>query len=281
MLLGLLASALALAKDAPESKPKTFKENLELARKQMTEGQRKKAIEQLALAQGGTRSKSEQQMASNKRKLYGEQFLMAMSFQKYQEAKNLLQASRAQECLQELDAVGAGDFDNTLISKLRAECSKSLLQYEAAQKSFQQVLEYIPQDFDASLGLGEVYFEQKKYDQAHALLPLFQPKKNDEFEKYTLLKARVLFAQSKQTEATELLKEDIEKHLDHVKAIFELANMHMANAGGDWQARKYFLLFLSRCKRFDEVELEKRELGKSCEQAQVLIEKVNSKLGVK
>lgn len=261
-------------------KPLSFKEALSLAKKHMAEGQRKKAIERLAVVQSSSKRKQDQQAAAAKRKLFAEQFLMAMSFQQYQEAKNLLQAGRPSECIQEVDSVGAGDFDNILISKLRADCAKALFQYETAQKNFQQVLEYVPNDFEANLGLSEVFYEQKKLEQALASLQSFQGKKSDEIEKYVLLKTRVLFTLGKEGEASDLLREDIERHLDHFHVIYELADTFLKTPGADWQARKYLLLFISRCKRFQEQELQKRGLTKKLEQAQASLEKVNAKLNV-
>ena len=81
-----------------------------------------KAIEQLDRTKTLTKSKSDLRDLTAKRTLFTEQFLNSDSFQNFEEAKGFAAVERWNECLHELDSIGAGDQDNVLVLRQRAAC---------------------------------------------------------------------------------------------------------------------------------------------------------------
>jgi tetratricopeptide (TPR) repeat protein len=246
----------------------------------MTQGNRAQALELLDQARKLSRSKTEQREIAIKRTLFTEQFLTSDSFQAFQEAKALAEAERWDECLRELEGIKEKDKDNLLVLRLKAEGQSTLKQYDAAAKSFMAVLALVPGDLSASFGQVELALAQKQSAQGLALLGKTEPRLSADIERLVILRAKLLEQSERVTEATDLLREDQESHLDHTLVIYELGMIYTRVGGHDWQARKMLSLFITRCKRMKEADLKSRRLEPLLLQAQTALVALDKKLGV-
>jgi tetratricopeptide (TPR) repeat protein len=250
----------------------------------LSQGQRKKAIEELERVQAlSTASKRRQKEVSDRRNLFAEQFLTSDSFQKFQEARAHADLQRWDECLRELSNVGVGDQDNALILRLRLKSQFNLKQYEQAEKTAITLLELIPTDVEAQFAQVRIMYEQSKYIDALIKLQKIQSQAltaSNDLERLSILKARIFEAQKKPDEAIEVLKLDQETNLDHVEVLYELGMLYRRVPGHDWPARKALSLFVTRCKRMKEEELKRRSLDELLPRAQAALAELDKQLGV-
>lgn len=253
---------------------------LKEAKAALLQGNRKASLELLEQARLLSRNTSEIKEVTSKRVLFAEQFLTSEAFQAYQETKHLAERERWDECLRNINSVGEKDKDNLNVLRLRAECQMGLKQFADASRTLSEVTLVVPDDVKARLDQVEIAVLEKRTDHGFAMLGAADPKSSPDQERFVILKARLLEQAGKPEAAEELLREDQEKHLDHVTVIHELGMLYTRMAGHDWPARKFLSLFITRCKRLKEAELKARKLDLLLPQAQATLAEIDKRLGV-
>lgn len=283
----LLLSLGATAEAKPRSKSKAamlptaaVSELVQQAKVLLAQGDRQQAYARLDKARESTKSKSEHRELAAKKVLFAEQFLTSEAFSHYQRAKALFELDRWEECLRELDSVGEKDQDNLIVLRLRSQCELSFQQLAPATKTLQQILAVVPDDIPASFSLVRVALAQKDPAGASATLERISPRTSSDIEQHVILKARALEMLAKPALAAEILKEDQDEYLDHVEVIHELGMLYTRMPGHDWQARKMLSLFITRCRRMKEADLQAKKFDKLLPVAQSTLILLDKKLGV-
>lgn len=246
----------------------------------LTQGKRKEAVELLDKLASEKMSKAQRAELDSKRSLFVEQFLTSDSFQRYEEAKGLAGAARADDCLRELEGVSAGDRDNIVVLRLKAACQVDSKAYDQAQKTYQAILATVPGDLSATFGSIEIDVEQKQYVKALKQAEAVEPKNSLDVEKQTLLRAKLYELTGDAARAEDVLRRDHEAHLDHIVVIFELGMLYTRMPGRDWPARKMLSLYVTRCRRMSDAELKARRFDATLQQAQSTLAALDRKLGV-
>ena len=246
----------------------------------LAQGNRKLALEQLDKAKELAKTKADQKELAAKKILFAQQFLTSEAFQRYQESKGLAEQSRWEECLRELDSVNERDQDNLLVLKLRGQCEFAAKRYEPAAVTLKRVLAIVPSDSETSFALARVALAQKNAGEALSTLADVEPSTSLESEQQTILRAHALEMLEKPAQAADLLREDQERHLDHIEVIYELGMLYVRMTGRDWQARKLLSLFITRCKRLKDTELKARKFDLLLPEAQATLNAIDKRLGV-
>ena len=251
---------------------------IEQAKTLLTQGRRREAVELLDKTKTKARKKYEHEALTGKRKLFLRQFLTADSFEKYQRAKMYLSSDRWIDCLKEIEAIQPGDQDNKLILVLKAECETDANLPERAEKTLGIIWQEEPDDVEAALQLATLYFDRKKSENSLQVLSKINPVLSEHVERTVILRSKLYVAAEKYSEAIMVLRDDQEKNIDHIGVIYELADAYMKKPGNDWLARKYFALFVTRCKRMKPDELKRRKLEKEYLKAQEMLTALEQKL---
>lgn len=223
---------------------------LSQAKDMLKSGQRSNAVKLL--------SNSKVKEYESKRQIFAEQFITAENFQHFQDMKAFSDSELWSDCLKGLGQITTEDQDNVQVLRVKAFCQLKAGMLDEASKSMFEVLQFEPADFGSIMGLALVSLERKQYAEGLKLLePISKivSKKKGESERYAILKSRLLDEQGKVEEAIRVLAVDQELNADHNEVIYRLADLYRRVPGREIQAKRAYILFVSRCKRLSESEL--------------------------
>ncbi len=227
----------------------------------LSQGSAGAALTPLELLKKGNR-KAALEMAHKEREIVLRQFVLADNFQKFQDARAFFQSEYWAECLDRLKSVTLEDELNLDVLELKATCEFHKGLFDQSARTAAEIIDLDPQNPPGRILMARTALERKQYLVALNLLREVpaKPLSSEQTELVALLKARAYNSTGNTASAIQVLQEDHEKNLEHLESIFRLGELYDHIENKQWNARRYFSLFVTRCHRLPAGELQKRKL---------------------
>ncbi len=256
---------------------------LQQVKSMLMQGKRKEAVVLLNNTIQGIPQKNKNAIKEleNKRMIIAEQFITAANFQKFQDIKAFADEELWAECLKGTTQITEPDADNLMVLRLKALCQNKSGLTEASSKTMFDILQFEHQDAFALIGLAGLALERKQFREGLLVIePLLKvpPRLSADVERLAIIRARLLEETDHLNEAIEVLMQDQQANLKHNEVIFRLGQLYQRHTGYEWQARRAFSLFLSRCKRLSTTEIGLQHLDPMITEAQANLALLDKKL---
>ena len=215
--------------------------------------------------------------------ILAEQFITAENFQRYQDLRAFADAELWPECLKHTSLISSHDQDNVLVLRLKGHCQIRANLFDEATKTFSEILTFNGADPGALIGLASIALERRQILEGLKALegldksPL---KSATDAQKLAIVWSRLLEEKGDFEGAIQKLTYDQEKHLDHIEVIFKLAQLYQRHPGFDWQALRYYSLFVSRCKKLLQSKIALNHLEPALLESQSALIALEKKLAV-
>lgn len=213
---------------------------------------------------------------NEKIKLISEQFLDSANFQMYLDAQAMAAVSYWQQCLKIALQIKQADADNLLVLKLKAKCQKFSNMPSEASKTYHEALHLISTDTEAILGLAETLNILNDYKEALRVLSIDKSKVTmEEAEEIIKIRFDALIGNHQDEDALNLLLSETQPGTRSVIAAYKLGEYYQKKDDGEFSARKYLHLFMSRYKKLQAKSALKKRYQTLYEDAQAKLDAID------